>query len=219
MASVKRLGLGVAIALGVGIAIISLAFFNIRASLAAAREVSRTHEVMSVLAETLVLVENAESSMRAYVITGQPVFRDESLIMRGAIESNLEQLRGIVRDATVRRRLADLESAIVARLDHIDRVFASYDSQGFESARLLVAQGEGKRAMDHIFAGSAAIQADERRLLGERHRNSERQARRTMATAAGGAVFVSILVGIIYSLARRDRIRSSVRPSSFSATS
>ena len=83
----KRLGLGVAIALGVGIAIISLAFFNIRASLAAAREVTRTHEVTSVLAETLVLVENAESSMRAYVITGQEVFRDESLIMRGAIES------------------------------------------------------------------------------------------------------------------------------------
>jgi len=60
-----------------------------RSSLASSRSVTQTQEVISTLEETLGLVESAETSQRAYVITGQTGYVRDSLADRPKIEENL----------------------------------------------------------------------------------------------------------------------------------
>ena len=93
-----RFAAGLAVALLVVGAIIFVSFRGTRDSLAASAAVAHTHEVISTLVETLAEVEAAETAQRAYVITGDERFRDESLAQRPRVDANLQHLEHLVSD-------------------------------------------------------------------------------------------------------------------------
>ena len=148
-------------------AAIVLALLSYRAtvrSLASSRSVTQTQEVISTLEETLGLVESAETSQRAYVITGQTGYVRDSLADRPKIEENLAALRArFADDPTKTRAVLELRAAVKRKLSDTDHFLRLHRSVRFEAARDQLAAGRRKTSMDRVRSVIAE------RRIGARH--------------------------------------------------
>jgi two-component system, sensor histidine kinase and response regulator len=205
-----RLALSVSAALLIVIAIVSVSFYNTSASLDASRWVAHTYDVLSLLEQTRAHIEAAETAQRGYVITGQEVFAGEVRNLKPTVRADLEKLRDRVADNPAQRsRVEDLAGAIERKLAYIDTSVALRQSSGFEAARARVATGGGMATMRAVTDRIDALRAVELKLLDERGRRSETQAKRTRIALWVGTVVDLLFVVTILILAIRDFRRRS----------
>ena len=205
-----RLAISVSAALLIVITLISVSFYNTRASLVAGRWVAHTYEVMSLLEQTRAHVEAAETAQRAYVITGQNVFADDLRKLEPAIRRDLSALRDQLSDNRAQlRRLDDLVNLIARKLRYIDSVVRLRRQRGFEAAAQLVAAGGGRETMRAVTDRIDEMRRVESGLLNERGRRSEQQAGRTMLVLWVGSFVDVLFVAAILVLAIRDFRRRS----------
>jgi two-component system sensor histidine kinase/response regulator len=203
-----RLAIGVAAALLVVLTIVFVSYRNTRASLDASRWVSHTHEVVSILEQTLALVETAESAQRAYLITGDWKDAEASFAVRPRIAADVRRLKESVRDSPRQTAMAnDLALAIERKLHYIDRAIVVRERFGFEAGRQLTATGEGREAMKRVVGDIDSMRTTELGLLAARNSGSERQARRTMLALSIATIVDLVLVAVIFMLAMRDMHR------------
>ena len=195
-----RLILGVGLAMGVALAIVVVSYLNTAGAVESARLVARTHETISILEETLGLVEASETAQRAYIITGTESWADSALAKRPAIDANLDRLQTLLGEPAVR----SLRDAVGTRLDHIERVIAIRRLYGFEAGRALVASGEGRALMRRVHAIEEKLEYQQTTLVTQRQQRLERDAARTVFTLAVGTIFDFLLVALIVFLVRRD---------------
>jgi two-component system, sensor histidine kinase and response regulator len=208
MGSSRRVFAGFAIALALVIAIVVFSFRSNEALLEASRLVAHTHEVISTLRQIVANVETAETSQRAYVVTGLPMYAAESDAMRPLIASELDRLSRLVSDnPTQRQRVALLRVAVASKIEYMQRAIATRTRQGFEEARELALRGEGKASMDRVRAIIRTMEAHERELLTTRNAETIEKTRNVRAILiAGGAIDFALLALVFWIVLRDQRL-------------
>ena len=201
-----RLGFGFGLALLVVLALVLVSHRSTSDSLAASRLVAHTHEVIAMLQETLALVETAETSQRAFVITGQPQYARESRAAGPIIEERLRTLAPHLADNQLQsERLKLLQQAIAMKLTYVDTVLKMRERDGFEAARQLALTGEGKLAMDRVREVIGDMIREEQLLVEDRAAISERRAAMTRALLWAGSLLDLVLLAIVFFVVVRDQ--------------
>ncbi|MGC3970666.1 MAG: CHASE3 domain-containing protein [Pirellulales bacterium] len=208
--------LGPRVLLGVGLVVlaivvgIGISVFRTRQLHDDALLVSHTHEVIENLAETLSLLKDAETGQRGYIITGDRKFLEPYHAADASIDRSLADFRKLTSDNSRQLDAAGkLESLVARRRDLLKENITLRDAQGFDAARDAVGEGRGKAAMDEVRTQTAAMIAEEERLLTERRDEFTRQFRTAVitgiATAGVGLMMVALFVNLLQrSLVERE---------------
>lgn len=131
--------------------------------------VDRAYEVLDGVNGLIVAVQDAELAQSDFIITGNeadlaPV--GAALRLTGERGQRLHEL--LLESPEQLRRLSDLESSIAARLAELGNTISLRKRQGFEAARVVVAQGQDKRAMYDMRQRASSITTAEHQLLSSR---------------------------------------------------
>jgi hypothetical protein len=194
--------------------VIALGAMSYRAtvrSLESSRSVAHTREVASEIEKTLALVEAAETSQRAYMITGQPGYAGDATAVQPFIEQSVSRLQQLCKDPQQRSRAVELRSLVARKIVDVNLLLQVRQRSGFEAARDLLAGGVGKNSMDAVRAVLAAMKERESALLDVRSRRSDAEASWNLrALGAGLMADVALLLAILALLLRDLRRRGEV---------
>jgi signal transduction histidine kinase len=169
---------------------------------------ARAAEVYAELQATLMLVVDAETGTRGFLLTGERRFLEHYTRAIEALPRHFERLDALVTEPTVRDGLGTFRRLASSRLEWLRPLVAAPWQRN--DPLLLDKLHEGKRRMDTVRAVMAQLMTLERRLLEERRARAARFERTTLAVVLAGAL-LGILGGVgasvlfTHSIVRRVR--------------
>jgi diguanylate cyclase (GGDEF)-like protein len=171
--------------------------------------VNHTHENLDEIARLYARTKDAESAQRGYLITGQNDFLGEFYAAKPDLVRRTAALHSSVFDnAAQRQRVDDLAKLIQQRIEAAEAVLAQYEAEGAEAAQRLVRVNNGKQLMREIAELAQAIEAEERRLLGERLAAVGASSLRLEITTLGGIASSILLLCLVFGfILRENRVR------------
>jgi PAS domain S-box-containing protein len=197
------IGLGLIVALLIGSA--ALTYRNTRQLYEDAHSVVHTHEVLDQTSEILVTLIDAETAERTYVLTGRLEYLkpyDESLVR---LDQCLTPLNEKTKDNDLQQeRMKQLETmtakwrASMQKLINLRRSGARQAQPYFDLAR------EGQEQMDGIRQLVTTMEGDERDLLIERQRRSDRAYQVAVITGLATALLGLVMIGAFVRLLNRS---------------
>ncbi len=204
----RKLGLGFGLAVAVLLLIALLGHRSTHHLIENEHWVAHTHDVRRLLAQLRVLLVDAETAERGFVITGNEEFLAPYERASDDLPKTLTDVMALTADnASQQQRLQQVSSVIRDSLAVLDRAIAERKALGFATAAATVSAGEGKRHMDALRALLEAADGDERALLDQRQAEAERTAQTTQAVILWGSVLGSLLVAGIGALIARSLSR------------
>ena len=155
-----------------------------------------TLRVLNASRTLLAAIENAETSQRGYLLTGDnSYFQPYSSALSDELHAR-EELRQLTLDnGGQQARLARLSRLVENRLSLLDSISGLYRTDGPEAAFAAVGTGEGNRVMVGIRGALSDVEKEEYRLLNDRTKEAEAQVRLRGLWRMGGALAL-ILLGI-----------------------
>jgi PAS domain S-box-containing protein len=169
-------GLGLVIAVLVVSA--AIVFRNTRQLHEDASWVDHTHEVLSTLDNLLLLIDEAETGERGYLITHNQGYLKPYQDSLARIDETVENLERLTTDNDAQRaRIPQLKSLIQGKLDELARTIALRNASGFEAAQKEVLTHLGKNRMDAIRTDLAEMRHAELSLLKDRQIANDRTYR------------------------------------------
>jgi signal transduction histidine kinase len=187
----------------------SLAWYAVTQFLESTRWVDHTHVVLATLEHTNASSEEALSAVEEYVITGDPTSIAERDRAISEIQSSLRDLEELTADnESQQQRLAIIDSSVTERIELMNVVLVTRQTEGFEAAQRLFASGRPRGLVDQ-FSKSLNEMGDQERLL-LRHRlfADEVSQRRLLATCGALLAIVVLTVGLgLFRLRRELRLR------------
>ncbi len=182
-----------------------LSYYNIRRLWENGGRVTRTHELINDLEQTVKTLVDAETSQRGYIITGDKNYLDPYISALRTSKDNFDQLEKLTADNPAQQALlAKLRKTVEARLAAFRDGIAARDAEGFEGGQRVVLTGTGKREMDNIRAQVAEMQQVEEVLLKMRQDESRHSYQTTIGTHLATTLLGLVLVGSAYFLATRE---------------
>jgi signal transduction histidine kinase/DNA-binding response OmpR family regulator/CHASE3 domain sensor protein len=173
---------GLALVLAFLLVNMAISFQNLRRVVDNGIQVTHTHEELAELQDALSSVQDIETGMRGYVITGDERYLKPYNTAVAHMERSSERLRALIVVQEVRRHLPALESEIGETLATSQRVVELRRGEGFEAASGLVRSGLGKREMDNVRHTIAAMASMETELLRQRNIESQASTQRALLT-------------------------------------
>lgn len=169
--------------------------------------IAQSYEILDALSDSLLLVHDAETGQRGYILTGDPAFLEHYQSAFSSRAEVLGRLKRLTADRPEQQaRLAKLEEKIAARMQFAERAIALRREQGFEAARELVAGRTGKQLTDAI----RALVADMERAENATLQGTVAQATRSYSAASlaelGMLLLVLTTAGGAYVVIRREII-------------
>jgi diguanylate cyclase (GGDEF)-like protein len=185
-----------------------MAYHYVNAFIRGGERGEQTHQVLSVLNETLTSLINVESGGRGFMITGNNEHLEPTYAARQQVYSNLKTLRQLMDDnPDQQRRLTALEKAINERLELINAAVTIRQQEGFEAMLKFGSPGKGKPKMDEIRALVGEMEIIERQLLQERNRTTHSSARAVVALVLVGIGLSFSILLIVYFMIRRESMQ------------
>ena len=153
-------------------------------------------------------LQDAETGVRGYVITQNPVYLEPYNQALTRVPGRLEQLSRLGDPEQVQRAAA-LRPVVTERLRVLDIAVEGMVRGDREVVVQSIASGRGKALMDEIRRQITEIVAAERRLLEQGHAQSRESDRFTLYTAVGGSLvaLIALVVGTIVLLANNWRLQ------------
>jgi PAS domain S-box-containing protein len=200
-----------AIAVGAALLVANFAFSvlhtqQLRDESAAVR---RSNELLLALDNVLMLVVDAETGQRGYVITGRDEYLAPYRKALASIRAQLDALDRLVADDPVQRRLMpEVRRRVGAKLGELDMTIALRDRNGFDATRDVIVLGAGNAEMQALRATVGEMAAHEGGRLALRERAARDTYRAAVAgEALAGLAALAALLGFSLLLARHLRAR------------
>jgi len=213
--SIKGLFLGLGALITVLLLSGLLAYQNTRQLREDAAWVTRSHQVLEALQNTLGAMTDAETGQRGYLLTGDPRYLEPYHAGLARAGGLIRELRELVRDNRRQQpRAALLEGLTEAKEKELAETVAMQPRDP-EAARRMVLTHLGQSIMASIRAQVAAMSQEERILLAERERTSRRGYRTailsgTLFALLGLAAVVIFGFQLREHLERRDRLEQAL---------
>lgn len=155
--------------------------------------VVHTYQVIATINDLFIVIEDAETGQRGFIITGEPAYLDPYQSALQTVPRSLATLRLLVVDSPKQMdQVAALEGSLDRKLEELGATIALRRSQGFDAARAMIIAHNGKLVMDAIRRIVAEMSATERALLEARTARVSGDERNIVIVAFIGAV-LSIL--------------------------
>jgi len=139
--------------------------------------VNHTYEVMGEFDQVLVATVDAETGVRGYVISGNEIFLEPYNTALQNIATHLDKVKKLSSDNPVQQKnIEALEKQVDVHLKYFTNLISTRKID-FEKAKAIVTSGEGKRIHDVIRSMVANAIEIENKLLSERKKSSEEDAR------------------------------------------
>ena len=190
----QRLSMGFACGLVLLVAVAAYSNRSTTDLVDAAARVKHTHEVIGKLNELRSYLDESQSGVRGYVITGDESFLALSDRAEPETRRTLAELRSLTADNLHQQvRLAMLEKQIPERLEYSRQIIELRRTTGFDAAAQLSLARKGKAMMDDIRAGLDVMRAEEEGLLVKSEIKADAITGRTFSILPTG-VLLSVLI-------------------------
>jgi methyl-accepting chemotaxis protein len=197
--------IGAKIGSGFALSLVALLIIGVSAyrtttdQLQTAERVTHSHLVLQTLEELLLLLTEAETGQRGFVITGEERYLriyEEAL---GHIDATLKEATDLTSDNEVQqRRIETLRPIVRNRLAALtEGVELRKGPQGLDAARTYIISGKGKEAMDALRKVLAEMEADENALLKQRSVAASDSVERTLATIVWGTGIAILVLAVV----------------------
>ncbi len=174
----------------------------------AALWVEHTREVLTSLDSLLILLRDAESGQRGYVITGLPSYLEPYRAAEVSLGPLLNKLGQLLADSAEQKgNFQSLRTLVEQRQAILKQIIDLRDQSGIEAAAASMATGASKAKTEEIRALVERMQGLERRLLRERSTNTATLARTAIITVSLGGVLLFAFLAMIWRLIERDLVR------------
>jgi PAS domain S-box-containing protein len=200
-----RLAFAFAITLAVLIAAAILVYASVERLADTNRAVAHSQEVRGELTRTLSTLQDAETSQRGFLLTGDPHYLGPYRTARRVLPERLARLDALTQGRPDQQRLvADLRASSSAKLAELRDAIQLRRHAGFEAARQMVMTGRGRDEMERIRDTLADLGEKEHAALTRRTRQAA-AASREARFSFGLITFVALGgVGLVYELAQRQ---------------
>jgi methyl-accepting chemotaxis protein len=191
----RKLGAGFGLA---GLVLVSIAIVGYRSTsdlIENDRWVAHTHDVRRLLAQLKIVVVDAETAERGFVITGQEEFLEPYRQAVTAATKVHGDVSNLTADNPVQHgRLVKFGELLQETLAFMQGVIEQRRHDGFTKAAATVTGGEGKRRVDQLRLMLDEADSEERGLLETRQREAEATASTTKAVVLWGSLFGTLIV-------------------------
>ena len=175
----------------------AIALQSITHAEAGARAVLTTHNFLARLHATASLVKDVETSQRGFLLTGRDDFLDSYLDAIALLPESRQALAEFVAATPDEaERFAELDAAISRKLRFVDETITMRRLDPDAAVRM-IADGEGKRAMDDIRNVIREMHAQETARLAVRTSDSERRHNFEYYAALGILAFELVMLGTV----------------------
>ena len=172
--------------------------------------VDHTHLVRVSLERTLSNVNDHESAVRGYVITGDARFLARRVASARAAMDEVRHTRELVRDnPTQDARAAELARFVADKLAFAEQLVDARRHDDIAGANALVGSFRGKALMDRVRSTVASMTREEERLLDERRAAANATQRETVL--AIGVLALCLLGLLAFSFVNMQRDANEIR--------
>ena len=200
------------------VAIILIAAFsliNVRQFSNNSQKVAHTREVSMALSENLIIMQDVETGMRGFIITGKTSYLDPYYLAVASLDINLKQLKNLTSDNPLQLKRIDTlerlsrEKIIISKQNIIIRQIS-----GFEEAFARVNTEKGKNIMDSIRAINLRMQKAEIESLDNSIISTEISLDKTNSLVViGGAFSVLVVIVLIFFIRRTLKLKFDLNKS------
>ena len=186
---------------------------NLRDVDASRAAVAHTHQVKAGLDQLLATLIDAETGERGFIITGTDNYLEPYDRARGALPSDIAQVRALIADNPEQQADLDhLADAIALKLSELAEGVRQRRVAGFEAAQGVVRTSVGKRTMDGARAIVSRMEAREDARLAERTAQAAQSYSQAVSTgfvSTGIALLVVMLLFVVTRRAGVERLRAA----------
>jgi methyl-accepting chemotaxis protein len=160
--------------------------------------VEHTHEVLNALERSLSAMKDAETGQRGYVLTGEARYLEPYEGTKAEVNEKLQRIRALTADNPAQQqRLSQIEPAVAAKFEDMQRVIDLRKRKGFAAARREILTDNGKTAMDQVRRLVSEMEDEEVQLRAARLAEEEALARHTEQTILAGSMGAVLLISLL----------------------
>ncbi|MFA6286639.1 MAG: PAS domain S-box protein [Opitutaceae bacterium] len=167
--------------------------------------IGHAEEVVTAINVMELRISQIESAVRGYVISGEKDYLEGRQARAAEVRTRLQELRALVADnPSQTARVAELAPIVQAKIARNDATFAFCQAGDRAGAAAIIANTAGLKLTQEIHRIAGLIEAEERRLLATRERESARSARQTRGVILLGGSLTFALLAIAMIVVRRN---------------
>lgn len=182
---------------------------------------SEGYQRLLLMEDLIITMLEAESSQRAFLITGDSLYLNEYQELRARLARYQSVLDGIELPSnneqnslsvfgqnSTQTDLLQLRSLMATRLDRLDEGVLLFQSEGAEAAANVIRSYQGKLIMDDIRRIASAVTAAARNSLEERDLIAKHNATRLIWFVGAGALVNMLLLASAYAVTTKSMTHS-----------
>jgi signal transduction histidine kinase len=191
------------------IGILAIEFVNLQQVHSSGGHVAKTYSIKVATERLLMVLVDAETGERGYIITNDPKFLDPYSGARDAASQALSSIHALTLDSPEQQAdLQRLSTAVRRKVDELDEAIRKRREAGFDAAQAQVAMHVDKRTMDEIRAIVRRMEAREDAQLSMRIAETDRSYRTAVLTGiATTAVALFAIVALFIGTVRYGGMR------------
>ena len=188
-----------------------LSFTSLRQTALAARNLTKSVELLAQFENLSSTLKDAETGQRGFLLTNDESYLTPYTDAKEALPGELKTTRALLVERPLQiKRLDSLELLASQKMAELATSIAARRAGGLDSALAVVRTGRGKTDMDRIRAVLADMESAERQLIAERAVQSKDAATfALLVTWGGSAVLLFLIAGAALVAARDYRNRRS----------
>lgn len=196
---------GFALAFAVLAAAVLAVYRNTQRLIVGGQSVAHTQEVLTELRTIQSLVGDVESSVREYVLTGDPKFLEPYAASARRMRPQINRIRAMtVEDPLQFLPLRRLSARIDEKLASSSRAVARRREGGTEAARAMIDSPEAGRTMEDIRRDLRVMREEAQRLFAAQTAEAKSRIDNTLLVLAGGAFLQLVLLLAVFFTMSRD---------------
>jgi PAS domain S-box-containing protein len=193
----RRIALGYSVVLVALVAIVIMAFQNASVLVRTNQRLTALHQFATELDAIVMLLSDAESGQRSYLVTGDERYLEPYLVAQATVDQRLAHLAALgAHDPAHAEQIAALEPLVQTRLARLQTGIAIRRSEGLDAVREYILTGNDRALAGEIRAILGAMSAEETRQIDQQIEAATGSGRTTpiafaLITALAGVSLIS----------------------------
>jgi len=176
-----------------------LSYISTRAMVAADHQVMHTHQGIETLEELRILLGNAETEQRGFIITGEERYLQPYTTALANIPPCMQTMRAVIHESPAQRQrldqMATLVNTMTAEQQEIIRLRKA--AGGLHTGRLVILTDHDEQLIGEIRGTVGEMEREEQQLLAVRNQQIEANARRTLLITTLNILLILLLLGVL----------------------
>lgn len=192
-----KIGLGYACALMLLLMVGVTAYRNVDHGIESARWVAHTQSTINELNHVSMRMENAETGVRGYLLSGDESYLDHYSNMVAAIDGDLADITNATKDTNLAEVVVQMKTVVSNKCVLMKEELKLKSTGGAEAMAALFKEGKGEKVSDNLRAILESAVASEEKLLAVREKEVADDDRYTLNVICFGSIAAFLVLSIL----------------------